>query len=308
MTGPGLLQLSPVRVRKGIKMITKVRKGIPFYLMIVPVLVVLGVLFVYPLVRVFYLSFFSYSPIYGIKFLGWHAYYEVLTDRIFIEAVFRNLLYVGVVVGANLLIGMGYALLTYKAVKGIRILRTILVLPILFIPAVTAVTWSLLYNEQIGLINHFLMVMGFTRRMWLASGKTAFPAVMITDIWGWTPFVYLVLLAGLQSLPTEPLEAAEIDGASSWQKFVLVLLPMMKPVIAIAIIIKSMDAYRTFVFMWVMTRGGPGDSTQVLSTLIYDRAFRHFKYGLSSTMSVVTFLIAAVLSISLITTFKTRSQ
>ncbi|MBA7702860.1 hypothetical protein ES703_111635 [subsurface metagenome] len=125
--------------------------------------------------------------------MGWQAYYEVLTDRIFIEAVFRNLVYVGVVVGANLLIGMGYALLTYKAVKGIRILRTILVLPILFIPAVTAVTWSLLYNEQIGLINHFLMVMGFTRRMWLASGKTAFPAVMITDIWGWTPFVYLVL-------------------------------------------------------------------------------------------------------------------
>jgi len=285
------------------------RTEFPFhYLMIVPTLVVVGMFFVYPLVQTFYLSFFSYSPIYGKKFLGLTAYSRVLSDKTFIDTILRNLIYVGVVVGVNLFIGMGYALLTYKAAKGIRILRIILVMPILFIPAAAAITWSLLYDGQIGLINHFLKSIGLGGRMWLASGRTAFPAVMVTDIWGWTPFVYLVLLAGLQSLPVEPLEAAEIDGASSFQKFWYVVLPMMKPVIAVATVIKSLDTFRTFVFMWTMTMGGPGDSTQVLSTLIFARAFRQFKYGLGSTMATITFLVAMVLSISLITVFKERTR
>lgn len=285
------------------------RTEFPFhYLMIVPTLVVVGMFFVYPLAQTFYLSFFSYSPIYGKKFLGLTAYSRVLSDKTFIDTILRNLIYVGVVVGVNLLIGMGYALLTYKAARGIRILRIILVIPILFIPAAAAVTWSLLYGEQIGLINHFLEIIGLGRRTWLASGRTGFPAVMVTDIWGWTPFVYLILLAGLQSLPVEPLEAAEIDGASSFKKFWYVILPMMKPVIAVATVIKSLETFRTFVFMWTMTMGGPGDSTQVLSTLIFAKAFRQFKYGLGSTMATIAFLIAMALSFFLITIFKERQR
>jgi len=277
-----------------------------FYFMLIPVLLVMALFFIYPLFRVFYLSFFSYNPIFGKKYVGLQQYYEVLTDKVFISTVIRNLVYVVAVVIANLIIGMCYALLTYKAARGIKILRVILILPIFFIPAVTAVTWSLLYNEQIGLINHLLEFIGLSRRTWLASARTAFPAVIITDIWGWTPFVYLILLAGIQNLPVEPLEAAEIDGASAFQRFKYVILPMMKPIIAIAVIIKSMDAFRTFVFMWIMTGGGPGDSTHVLSTLIYDRAFNHFNFGLGSTMSVITFFVALILSFILLNVFKER--
>jgi multiple sugar transport system permease protein len=187
-------------------------------------------------------------------------------------------------------------------------LRVILILPILFIPAAAGMTWALLYDGEVGLINHFLRSIGLKPKMWLASGSTGFPAVMITDIWAWTPFSYLILLAGLQSLPTEPFEAAEVDGASSLQRFWHLTLPMMKPIIAIVTVIRSLHTFRTFVFIWTMTRGGPGDSTQVMSTLIFVRAFRNFRYGLGSTMAVITLLIAVVLSLFLIALFKERAR
>lgn len=287
---------------------TKKRKIPVYLLMATPLLAVIAIFFVYPLAQIFHLSFFQYTPLVVKKFLGLRAYARVLSDEVFIATIFRNLIFVGVTVGANLIIGMGFALLTYKEVPGVKLLRTILIIPMLFIPAASAITWSLLYNEQIGLINHFLRAIGIGPRMWLAKGTTAFPAVMVADIWGWLPFVYLILLAGLQSLPTECFEAADIDGASAWQKFWHVTLPMMKPIIAVATILKSLDAFRTFVYMWVMTRGGPGDSTQVLSTLIFSKAFRLFKYGMGSTMAAITWAMAFAMSLALLLVFRERGR
>lgn len=287
---------------------TQKRKMPVYLLMAIPLLAVIAIFFVYPLAHIFYLSFFEYTPLVAKKFLGLRAYARVLSDEVFIATIFRNLIFVGVTVGANLIIGMGFALLTYKEVPGVKLLRTILIVPMLFIPAASAITWSLLYNEQIGLINHFLKTIGVRPREWLAHGSTAFPAVMVADIWGWLPFVYLILLAGLQSLPTECFEAADIDGASAWQKFWHVTLPMMKPIIAIATILKSLDAFRTFVYMWVMTRGGPGDSTQVLSTLIFSKAFRLFKYGSGSTMAAITWAMAFAMSLALLLVFRERGR
>ena len=285
------------------------KRKMPLYLlMVIPLLAVIAFFFVYPLVQIFYLSFYEYTPLVGKKFLGLRAYARVLSDEVFIATIVRSLIFVGVTVGANLIIGMGFALLTYKEVPGVKLLRTILIIPMLFIPAASAITWSLAYNEQIGIINHFLKAIGIRPRMWLAKGTTAFPAVMVADIWGWLPFVYLILLAGLQSLPTECFEAADIDGASAWQKFWHVTLPMMKPIIAIATILKSLDAFRTFVYMWVMTRGGPGDSTQVLSTLIFSKAFRLFKYGSGSTMAAITWAMAFTMSFALLLIFRERGR
>jgi len=279
-----------------------------YLLMVIPLLAVIAVFFIYPLVQIFYLSFFEYTPFVAKKFLGLRAYARVLSDEVFIATILRSLIFVGVTVGANLIIGMGFALLTYKKVPGVKLLRTILIIPMLFIPAASAITWSLLYNEQIGLINHFLKAIGIRPREWLAHGSTAFPAVMVADIWGWLPFVYLILLAGLQSLPTECFEAADIDGASAWQKFWRVTLPMMKPIIAIATILKSLDAFRTFVYMWVMTSGGPGDSTQVLSTFIFSKAFRLFKYGWGSTMAAITWAMAFAMFLALLLVFRERGR
>lgn len=263
--------------------------------MLIPLVIVVSIIFVYPLFRVIYLSFFDYHPVFGQEFVGLQTYRELMVDNLFLATILRTLIYVIVVVLSNLIIGMVYSMLTYRLRKGVKLLRLILIVPILLMPPVTASTWMLLYNEQFGLINHILGAIGFPAVMWLSSSRTAFPAVMVTDIWGWIPFVYLILLAGMQSLPTEPFEAAEIDGASSTQKFIYLMLPMMKPVIATATIIKCLDTYKTFSFVWIMTKGGPGYSSNVLGTLVFQKAFSSFQYGLGSTMAIVMILMGFLL-------------
>jgi len=268
----------------------------PIYtIMLIPLVIVVSIIFVYPLFRVIYLSFFDYHPVFGQEFVGLQTYRELMVDNLFLATILRTLIYVIVVVLSNLIIGMVYSMLTYRLRKGVKLLRLILIVPILLMPPVTASTWMLLYNEQFGLINHILGAIGFPAVMWLSSSRTAFPAVMVTDIWGWIPFVYLILLAGMQSLPTEPFEAAEIDGASSTQKFIYLMLPMMKPVIATATIIKCLDTYKTFSFVWIMTKGGPGYSSNVLGTLVFQKAFSSFQYGLGSTMAIVMILMGFLL-------------
>jgi len=263
--------------------------------MLIPLIVVVSIIFVYPLFRVIYLSFFDYHPVFGKEFVGLQTYRELMVDNLFLTTILRTFIYVIVVVLSNLIIGMVYSMLTYRLHKGVKLLRLILIVPILLMPPVTASTWMLLYNEQFGLINHILGAIGFPAVMWLSSSRTAFPAVMVTDIWGWIPFVYLILLAGMQSLPTEPFEAAELDGASSTQKFIYLMLPMMKPVLATATIIKCLDTYKTFSFVWIMTKGGPGYSSHVLGTLVFQKAFSSFQYGLGSTMAIVMILIGFLL-------------
>ena len=279
-----------------------------FTIMLIPLVVVVAIIFIYPLFRVLYLSFFDYHPVFGKEFVGLQTYRELMVDKLFLTTILRTFTYVIVVVLSNLVIGMVYSLLTYRSRKGVKVLRLILIVPILLIPAVTASSWMLLYNGQFGLINHILGALGLPAIMWLSSSRTAFPAVMVTDIWGWIPFVYLILLAGMQSIPTEPFEAAELDGASSTQKFIYLMLPMMKPVIATAMIIKTLDTYKTFTFVWIMTKGGPGHSSQVLGTLIFNKAFSSFQYGLGSTMSIIMLLIGFLLIFLIFLIFRERNR
>lgn len=274
---------------------------ITYTFMIVPALIVASVLFFYPVIRTFYLSLYEYSPVFNVdRFNGLNNYFQIFNGSTFRLTILRTIIYTIGVVGADFLIGMGFALLTYKRFKGVKIVRTILTIPMLFIPAAAGITWTLLYNEDIGVINIFLRSIGLKGKMWLAFSNSALPAIMITDIWAWTPFMYLILLAGLQSLPLSPFEAAKVEGASSFQRFWYLTLPMLKPVITIGIIIKSLDTFRTFVYVWVMTRGGPGDASQVLSTLIYRKIFMDFNFGFGSSMAVVAFIFAFIIASLLI--------
>lgn len=269
-----------------------------FYLyLVIPLLVILGALLLYPMIYTVCLSFYKHSPVYGTSFIGGSNYIKLLQQRLFLATIGRTFVYMGGVVVMNFLIGLGFAFLTYKGGKGSGVLRTILILPMLFIPAAGANAWALMLSEEMGLINNILSFLGLPRKMWLASPMNALLAVMITDIWSWTPFVYLILLAALQSLPREPLEAAEIDGASWFQKLGYITLPMMKPAIIITLIIKGVDTFRTFDYIWIMTRGGPGNSTQVLSTLIFMQAFQNFRFGRASTMSTIALLLAFTVAI-----------
>lgn len=201
------------------------------------------------------------------------------------------------IVSINFLLALGWAHLTYKPFKGVSIVRAIIVTPMLFIPAAACVIWNMLYQPEVGLINHILEFIGFKRIPFLSNSQTALLAVMITDIWGWTPFVYLILLAGLQSLPKEPFEAAELDGASSLQKFRYITLPMLKGTILIALLIKAVDTFKCVEYPWIMTKGGPGDASMILGTLIYRTAFVEIHLGLASAMAGIFFLLSLFLTV-----------
>jgi multiple sugar transport system permease protein len=272
--------------------------------MVLPAVLVAAMFFVYPIFNTIYLSFFKYSPMYGKEFIGFKNYIRILQDSEFYISLAHSFMYSAGVVGANFLIGMGFALLTYKEKKGVKILRSILITPMLFIPAAAAITWSLLYDEEIGVINHFLELILIGRKMWLASGSTALIAVIITDVWAWTAFVYLILLAGLQSIPLDTIESAIMDGATQLQRLWYIMLPMMKPVIAIAIILKTLDTFRSFVFVWIMTRGGPGTSSQILSTFIFRRTFIQFRYGMGSSIATLTLIFAFLIVFALMKAFR----
>ena len=146
-------------------------------------------------------------------------------------------------------------------------------------------------NPEVGILNYFLSLFALPRQAWLGEVNAALGAIMLVDIWQWTPFMILIFLSGLQSLPQEPLEAAMVDGASRWQIFYFVTLPLLRPVILIALLLRSIDAYRIFDIIYVMTYGGPSNVTEALSLYVYRQGFRHYETGYAAALSIVMLLI-----------------
>ena len=278
-----------------------------FTLMLVPAFVVICLVFLYPIFTTIHLSFFKYSLMSRKQFYGIRNYVYIFENPVFYATLLRNIIYVVFVVGMNVVIGMIMALLTRRDYRGVITVRTIFIVPMFFIPATAAAVWTMLLDQNVGLINHFIKAFGFQPQMWLAKPKTAFLWIMIADIWSWTPFMYLTFLAGLRDLPKEPYEAAMLDGASSFKQFWFLTIPLMRGIIAAAVILKSLGTFRTFVYTWVMTKGGPGDATQVLSTLTYWEGITNYNYGYASAMSTVILLISIALSVLLIFYFR-RSE
>lgn len=281
-----------------IKKMVKLRRRISlFILLIIPIIVVVGVIFVFPLLQTFYLSFFRFKSGRGFNYVGLDNFRFLLEKDWFLFTIARTFIYMIGIVSINFLLGFGFALLTYRPFKGVSLIRSIIVTPMLFIPAAASIIWNMLYQPQVGLINHMIDAIGLERIGFLGKSSTAFPAVMVTDIWGWTPFVYLILVAGLQTLPNEPFEAADLDGASSFQKFRHLTLPMMRSIILIAILIKCVDTFRSVDYVWIMTRGGPGSSSMILGALAYRTAFIEVHLGLASTIAVIFFLLSLFLTV-----------
>jgi multiple sugar transport system permease protein len=273
------------------------KKPSAFILMLIPLVIVVSVIFVYPLLDTFWLSFFEFKTGRGLVLVWTNNFNDLFSDPVFFWTIVRTFAYMIGVVAINFALGMGFALLTYKPFRGVSLLRTIILLPMLFIPAAAAVIWALLYDPLFGLINHILEAIGLNAVAFLGMTSTAMPAVMITDIWGWTPFVYLIIVAGLQGLPVAPFEAAEIDGASSFQKFRRLTIPMLRPVLLIAVLIKAIDTFRAFDYVWIMTGGGPGDNSMLLTPLAYRAAFMEVQFGHGSAIAVVFFLLSLALTV-----------
>ncbi|HEV2717518.1 MAG TPA: sugar ABC transporter permease, partial [Terriglobales bacterium] len=195
-------------------------------------------------------------------------------------------------------------------VRGRSIFRGLLVVPMMLPPVVVGVVWRLMLNSNFGALNGTLKGFGINtdRLTWTASPKLAMASVIMVDVWQWTPFIFLVLLAGLQAIPQEPYEAALVDGSNAWQTFRHVTLPLLKPAILIALLLRTMDLLRVFDHIFILTEGGPGFATETLSLYIYRSAFRFSNFGYAAAMSFVLLAITNVISVGYIQLLQTRES
>jgi len=274
------------------------------YTFILPAVVLLIIILVFPLLFSFNLTFHEWCLKMPGKaiFIGLGNYRELLQDQRFIHSMELIVLFVAISVSIELWIGIGVALFLNRRFVGEKIIRSILLLPIFIVPVVSGLTFRFMYDPMGGVINRFLQIFGINGPSWLTDPFFALPSIVIQDIWRMWPFMFIILYAGLSSLPKEFYESAQVDGASRWVIFKNITLPLMKPTIFIALLLRSIDAFRAFDEVYVMTKGGPGNATELVSIYIYKQGFSFFRMGYAASLSYIASFVVLMLSIILIRT------
>ncbi|HZN08108.1 MAG TPA: sugar ABC transporter permease [Pyrinomonadaceae bacterium] len=274
------------------------------YLLLAPAVAVLLALSIYPLIYSISVSLQTAA--------GWGLgnFTRLLSDNFFLTAMAHTFVFAIAALTCEFLLGLGLALLLNSQIRGRGLFRASLLVPMMLPPVVAGVVWRLLLNPNFGAVNGTLKQIGIDTESltWTASPRLAMLSVIAVDVWQWTPFVFLVLLAGLQAIPQEPYEAALIDGSSRWQTFRHVTLPLLKPAILIVLLLRTMDLLRVFDQIFILTEGGPGFATETISLYIYRTAFRFFDFGYAAAMSFVLLIVTNVISVFYIRVLKHETQ
>jgi multiple sugar transport system permease protein len=232
--------------------------------------------------------------------VGLSHYIDVITDPAFLQVVLPNtFLFMIVSVSGALAAGLALALVFNRGFRGQKLVQTMLLLPLMVAPVIAAIMMRWMFNDQFGIVNVVLEAIGIEGQPWMAQRWSAFAVILLTDIWLWTPWFMLLLLAGLQSLPREPFEAAAIDGTTPWRVFRYLTLPMLRPVIVVCVVIRSIDAFRTFDIVWTLTGGGPARSTELFSLDAYVHAFLNLDFGKGSAAAILGAVIILVVGLLL---------
>ena len=279
-------------------------------LFIVPSLVFVSVFTLYPILESFRLSFYRMIltlPWLGQKMVGWENYVDLWTDPVAWQALRTTLVFVGVTVPSELLVGLGMALVVNEAFRGRGVVRAIVLIPWAIPTVVSSQMWRFIFNDRYGLFN-FILFGGDTAQYFapLADPRFAMLAIMAAEIWKTAPFAALIILAGLQTISDEVYEAASIDGANSWQKFRHVTLPLLWPALLLALLFRTIDALRVFDLVFVMTQGGPADATNVLQFYGYKKTFAEGMIGYGSTIAVTVFMISLILALAYLRALKSE--
>jgi multiple sugar transport system permease protein len=264
--------------------------------LILPSLVVISFIVLFPLLFSLYASMTPYyilKPSSLFTFIGFRNYTNLFSDINFWKSFGRTVLFLGVVVNLELFLGLGLALLVQRIVKGQRIIRTVVMIPMMFAPVLVGFQFKFLFNDNIGLVNNFLQLFGIMRPIaWLIDKYLALMTIMLAEIWTSTPLIAIILLAGLLSLPNDPFEAARVDGATNFQMFRFITWPLLSPFVYIALTIRSLDIARAFDIVQIMTGGGPARRTELLWTYVYRKGILDARFGMASAMSFIAIIIS----------------
>lgn len=272
------------------------------YLFLLPSLLILCVVGIYPLIQTLYLSFFDVSLTkQGAHFIGLENYKNLLSDIWFKVAYKNTWMFTAISVLAETVLGLIIALVLNKNFKGRGWVRACVLIPWAIPTVVSARMWEWIFNAEYGILNYLLLKSGIidSNVNWLGETSTAMSAAIFSDVWKTTPFMALIILAGLQGISSSLYEAADIDGANKWRQFSYITFPLLIPSIMIAVLLRALDAFRVFDLIFVLTGGGPANSTEVLSSYAYKTTFSAGEVSsgaaMSSLMAVSVFVLAIVL-------------
>jgi multiple sugar transport system permease protein len=283
------------------------RKRMTPWLFVAPCMAVILLVTVFPTFYSLGLSTIKWEIALKDKpFVGLGNYLSLLQDQRFIHSILMTVIVVVVGVGLELVLGFTLAQILTGPMKGKRIVVAALLLPVMVMPVVVGYTWRLLWDAQYGPINQIIgLILGhpFTYT-WLGQTNTAMFAILVTEIWQWTPFMFLVFLSGLAVLDPEVFEAADIDGASGWAKMWHLAVPMMRPIIIVALLIRGLDALKFFDLIFTLSGGGPGNSTETISFYIYQTGYQFFRLGYGAAGSFILLVFLAVFLTYLLKMFK----
>jgi multiple sugar transport system permease protein len=258
-----------------------------------PAVLFVAVLMVFPVLYTLFLSFTSWNLTSGapLAFRGFTSYARVFHEPRFLDAVLRTAAFTVLAVAFECLLGVAAALVLNRAFVGKSFVKLLLLLPLVATPVAIGIVFNLFYDPTIGLVNYVLRSLGLPQGLWITSARSVLPSLVVVDVWQWTPMITLIVLAGLAGLPTEPFEAARVDGATDLQILRHLTIPMVMPVILTAAILRSIDALKTFDIIFAMTGGGPGYASETLNIMGFKYSFEYFRMGQSSVILVVLFLI-----------------
>jgi multiple sugar transport system permease protein len=263
------------------------------YLLLAPALLALAGVSLYPIFYGIRASVHRYRYGLDLGSAGTENYRNVYHDPVFWQAIGTTVKFVAIAVSIETLLGLLLALLVARELRFSSWIRVTLILPMTIAPVVVGVIWRLLYTSDIGVVNPLFQWFGLAAPNVLAHGTSAFLGLVAVDVWEWTPLLFLIILAGLHSIPQDPIEASQVDGATRLQTFLHHTLPLLRPVLLVAVVLRTIDAVGTFDQIFVLTKGGPGVSTQLISIYSYNTAFLFTQYGQAMAMlvAVLVFLL-----------------
>lgn len=262
-----------------------------------PTILFIFVMVLFPLAFTIYLSFTEWSMgVVAPKFVGLENYLSLLKDKRFINATGRTLYLAIGSVALQLVLGTALAVLLNREFRSKNTVKTLFLLPMVATPTAIAMVWLLIYEPTLGVANHLLKLLGLKPILWLVDQSKVLNSLMIIEVWEWTPMITLIVLAGLATIPSDPIESAMVDGANKWQIFTKITLPMLTPTIIIAALLRIIDALKTFDIIYSTTGGGPVYASETLNIMAYTTPFSYFQMGKGSALIVLFLFVIGIVS------------
>ncbi len=264
---------------------------------IVPAGIVVFAVILFPWLFTLFMSVHDWHIGGDRTFVGLHNYARMMSDERFGWAVLRTLYFTALSVILPLVLGVAAAVVFHRSFPGRGLARTLFIMPMMATPVAIALVWTMMFHPQLGVLNYLLTSVGLPPSAWVYESGTVIPTLVMVETWQWTPLVMLIVLGGLASLPTDPYEAAMLDGANGWQVFRHVTLPLVRPFIMIAAVIRGIDALKAFDTIFVISNGGPGTASETLNILLYLEAFSFYDMGYASAIVVVFFVLILLVTL-----------